>query len=412
MSVRFAENVQQLLAVEPPRPLAEGECRDERSRRCGLCLASQVDYERELTAKQTALLSFWSLHRLPEPAPKLIPGQPGRDYRFTSRRRCFMEDSGLQLAMVELEEGRRLRPFSPLWCRLEPAMHRSIYGLLGKEMRGTRYPRLREALLHVVLKGLDDSPGVVFSLAGLDPHILREANRLSKVLTRRFPMLTGVWIHRHSGGKGYALGSAAGASGGNLRKLYGRDELRIESPCGSLRFSPLCFSQVHPGMIGPLLRSAEELLPKSESARLLDLYCGYGLFALNLHRGYRQVLGLEGSMDSVRWAQENARRLRLAQLHFRRLDIQPESLAATLPMATPTEDLILDPPRPGPSPGVIPVLAARRPRRVLHICCDIERIPIEMRQWADQGYRLAAARALDMFPGVPAVESLLLFLPD
>lgn len=412
MNVRFAEMVQQLLAVEPPRPLADGECRDERGRRCGLCLASCVDYERELPAKQTALRSFWSLHRLPEPAPELIPGQPGRDCRFTSRRRCFADDSRLQLAMVELEEGRGLRPFSPLRCRLEPAVHGSIYGLLGMEMRSTRYPRLREALLHVVLKGLDDSPGVVFSLAGLDPHILREANRLSKVLTRRFPMLAGIWIHRHSGGKGYALGSAAGASGANLRKLYGRDELRIESPCGSLRFSPLCFTQVHTGMIGPLIRGAEELLPKSESGRLLDLYCGYGLFALCLRHNYRQVMGLEASMDSVRWAQENARRLRLERIQFRRLDIQPESLAAALPATLPMEDILLDPPRSGPSSGVIPLLAARRPRRVLHICCDIERIPIEMRQWADQGYRLAAAKALDMFPGVPAVESLLLFLPD
>ena len=408
----FGDLMQQALAAEPSRALAKGECRDARGRRCNLCDASRVDYSREFPAKQTALSRFWRQHRLPDPTPEMAPAQQGRDYRFTSRRRFFMDGTKVQLALVELEEGRRLRPFSPLRCRLEPAVHGSIYDLLVSELNTTRYLRMRETLLHVVLKGLDDSLGVVLSLSDLNPQILRDANRLSKVLTRRFPKLTGVWLHRHSGGKGYALGSTAGAAGGGWRKLYGNDALRIEAPCGQLRFSPFCFTQAHAGMIEPLVRCAQELLPKADITGMLDLYCGYGLFALHLQCNYRQVLGLEGSFEAVRWAQDNARRHGMTRVRFRQADIQPDSLAAKLPAVPSTEDIILDPPRSGPSPGVIGVLAARRPKRVLQICCDIERIPLEHRDWANQGYRLAAARTLDMFPGVAAVETLLLFIPD
>ena len=412
MIPNFSNSMEQALAAEQPRSLAEGECRDARGRRCTLCYASRIDYDQEVRAKQIALRSFWVQHHLQEPAPELMPALQGRDYRFTSRRRCFMNHSTVQLALVEPEEGHGSRPFSPLRCRLEPTVHGSIYSLIRSELGSLRYPRLLETLLHVVIKGVDDSSGVVLSLAELNPPILRDANRISKVLTRRFPHITGVWIHRHSGGKGYALGSTAGTAGGTLRKLYGQDALRIETPSGQLRFSPLCFCQAHAGMIAPLIRFAMELLPKSDTFRMLDLYCGYGLFALHLQQNYRHVLGLEGSFEAVRWAQENAHRMRMARVHFRQVDIQLDSLAAAVPRASSTEDIVLDPPRSGPSPGVIRVLAARRPQRVLHICCDIERIPTERQAWADQGYRLAAARVLDMFPGVAAVETLLLFVPD
>jgi 23S rRNA (uracil1939-C5)-methyltransferase len=60
---------------------------------------------------------------------------------------------------------------------------------------------------------------------------------------------------------------------------------------------------------------------------------------------------------------------------------------------------------------VIEVVAARKPRRVLHLFCNSDSMPGEVMRWKESGYVASWARPFDMFPGTPVVEFLIAFEP-
>ncbi|HNF85922.1 MAG TPA: class I SAM-dependent RNA methyltransferase, partial [bacterium] len=69
---------------------------------------------------------------------------------------------------------------------------------------------------------------------------------------------------------------------------------------------------------------------------------------------------------------------------------------------------VLDPPRTGTAPGVIEALAKATPDRVVHIFCDIERLPHELKRWRLNGYRAAHIVPVDLFPATDNVEVIIL----
>ena len=97
---------------------------------------------------------------------------------------------------------------------------------------------------------------------------------------------------------------------------------------------------------------------------------------------------------------------------FIRTDINDETIERILAQATPSDVALLDPPRKGTSDGVIEAIAAKRPRKVVHIFCDIDIIGKELREWSKSGYTAKRAVPFDMFPGTPSIETMILLEPD
>ena len=73
--------------------------------------------------------------------------------------------------------------------------------------------------------------------------------------------------------------------------------------------------------------------------------------------------------------------------------------------------MLLDPPRGGTAEGVIEVLAAKRPGRVVHLFCDIDIMPAEIRRWEASGYVREKVIPFDMFPGTSTIEVVTLLRP-
>jgi tRNA/tmRNA/rRNA uracil-C5-methylase (TrmA/RlmC/RlmD family) len=73
--------------------------------------------------------------------------------------------------------------------------------------------------------------------------------------------------------------------------------------------------------------------------------------------------------------------------------------------------VVLDPPRRGTEIGVIGAVANRAPAKVVHIFCNIDIIPAELEQWKRVGYQTSKIVPLDMFPGTPNLEVLVLLEP-
>jgi tRNA/tmRNA/rRNA uracil-C5-methylase (TrmA/RlmC/RlmD family) len=181
-----------------------------------------------------------------------------------------------------------------------------------------------------------------------------------------------------------------------LRVTYG--DLR-------LAFHPTSFCQVNESIVPPMLRLAEDMLEPRSGERLLDLYCGAGLFSHALAGRVREVIGVDAEGPSIEAATVNARRLRRGQTRFIASRITADSIER-LPRASGDELVLLDPPRHGTESGVIRAIAARHPRRVVHVFCNVDEIPGALREWAGAGYTPRRVVPLDMFPGTPNLELL------
>jgi tRNA/tmRNA/rRNA uracil-C5-methylase (TrmA/RlmC/RlmD family) len=73
--------------------------------------------------------------------------------------------------------------------------------------------------------------------------------------------------------------------------------------------------------------------------------------------------------------------------------------------------ILLDPPRSGTDKEVIEYIAARKPTRVLHIFCNVDIMPNELKRWTESGYSITRAIPFDMFPGTSAIEMMVLLTP-
>jgi 23S rRNA (uracil1939-C5)-methyltransferase len=73
-----------------------------------------------------------------------------------------------------------------------------------------------------------------------------------------------------------------------------------------LQFHPTEFTQVNHGVNRMLVRRAMALLKPQAGERIADLFCGLGNFTLPIARLGRACLGIEGSPELVKRAEENA----------------------------------------------------------------------------------------------------------
>lgn len=174
-------------------------------------------------------------------------------------------------------------------------------------------------------------------------------------------------------------------------------------------FSPTEFTQVNHAINRVLVRRAMTLLDPRPGERVADLFCGLGNFTLPIARLGANVVGIEGSAELVRRAQENAAANGLsARTEYgvaNLFEATPESLAALGHF----DKILIDPPREG-AVEVVKSLGECAPARIVYVSCN----PATLARDAailvmQQGYRLRGAGVVNMFPNTSHVESIALF---
>ncbi len=173
-----------------------------------------------------------------------------------------------------------------------------------------------------------------------------------------------------------------------------------------IAFGPTDFTQVNHAVNRLLVGRALSLLDPRPGDRIADFFCGLGNFTLPIARSGADVLGVEGSAGLVARAQENARANGLAdRCEFAVADLFEAAACARLPAF---DKVLLDPPREG-AIELVKSFAAKAPSRIVYVACD----PATLARDAGvlvhtQGYRLAAAAVVNMFPHTSHVESIAL----
>ncbi len=177
----------------------------------------------------------------------------------------------------------------------------------------------------------------------------------------------------------------------------------------SLRYRPTEFTQVNAGVNRVLVKRAVDLLDPRPGERVGDLFCGIGNFTLALASRGPDVLGIEGSVQLVERAAQNARLNGLeARARFVAHDLYADA-AGALERLGRVDKLLIDPPRDG-ALDICKGLGEAGPSRIVYVSCSPSTLARDAGVLVNvNGYRLVKAGVVNMFPHTGHVESIALF---
>lgn len=384
--------------------LARSYCVAPGGRRCRLCNASRFSYETELAAKREAVRLFWQQHFATLTLQPLAASPRGRLYRSISKRKVSLLGRDVVCGLIDPDETDTggILPVSA--CAIEPESHQEVYRRVISALPSPALRALTQTLRYVIVRGDEKNTLVILSVTDSAPSLMRAANALSRVLTTAPSSVRAVYLHHDESDGRYYLGSGDPAGRVRMHKLFGTQGLKHDVEGKRFFYPPAAFSQVNHPALEVLTAAVRSLLHPDRATTLLDLYCGYGLFGLVLAGSFARVIGADISPDAISAANDNATRQKVRNVRFLRSTLDEESVEALLHRCRSPLAVVLDPPRGGTAEGIIPLLASYAPSRVVHLFCNIDGMPEELKRWESEGYQVDAAVPVDMFPGTAALE--------
>ena len=175
------------------------------------------------------------------------------------------------------------------------------------------------------------------------------------------------------------------------------------------RFDAEGFFQVNPFAAEALVSETVAASEAQIGDRVLDVYCGVGLFTVPLARITGMATGIELDAGAVRFAQENAARAGvLGQTKFVRASAVA-GLTASQARGDMWEIIVADPPRAGIEGPALDAIVGLAPRRFVYVSCDPATLARDARALVTGGYTLRFAQPIDLFPQTRHVETVACF---
>jgi tRNA/tmRNA/rRNA uracil-C5-methylase (TrmA/RlmC/RlmD family) len=179
-----------------------------------------------------------------------------------------------------------------------------------------------------------------------------------------------------------------------------RQEREISIKVGHHRYrlSTSSFFQVNRHLLGTMLRRVSEHASRVQRKRTaVDLYAGVGFFTLPIAEQFENVIAVEGSNASARYARLNV------PPNVRVIERPVERELAHLPKA---DFAFLDPPRAGARQEVIASLGEKTREIIAYLSCDPVTFARDAGRLTASGWRLSTLDLLDLFPNTHHVETL------
>ncbi|NLF18712.1 MAG: class I SAM-dependent RNA methyltransferase [Lentisphaerae bacterium] len=373
---------------------------------------AHLDYAAELAVKNAALREFWEREGLPLTPDEVAPAPRPRHYRTTTRRHVVVSRGRMQL-LADPGGDRPGRPGGLAASALEPTEHAALYNAIAERLREPHFRPLSEALHFVILRGSLTERCLILNVSHLDGVVVRKLRILAEGLPEGDRGLVSAFIFHDPTRSPYYLDTGAVPGSLKVKKLFGPEILMVSFNGRRYSYAPTGFTQVNEAMVPELLATARRLLAPGGGERLLDLYCGYGLFAHDLAADYAAVHGLDAAPEGIESARRNGHFLGTeVRASFRVCRIDGADVTRSLPKPDGRREVILaDPPRQGIPPAALAALAERAPARVVQACCGTDEMPAQIRAWQQHGYRLQAVCPLDMFPGTAHLETFIRLEP-
>ncbi len=195
--------------------------------------------------------------------------------------------------------------------------------------------------------------------------------------------------------------------GGETRVLWGEARYRTEVAGITYHVQPTSFFQTSAAGAEAIVANVLRILGDVKGRRVLDVYGGVGLVALQVAKKGGRALVVEGNPASIADGRLTAEKNGL-EASFRRG--RAEDVVPRLAREGSRFDaVVLDPPREGCHRRVIDVVRrVLAPSRIVYVSCDPESLARDLAALGD-GYELEEVVPIDMFPHsfhVEAVASL------
>ncbi|UCE41833.1 MAG: class I SAM-dependent RNA methyltransferase [Candidatus Aminicenantes bacterium] len=163
------------------------------------------------------------------------------------------------------------------------------------------------------------------------------------------------------------------------------------------------FFQSNASLTTKLVKEVTYQCEKLDFYRILDLYCGVGLFSLSIAENTTPVLGVDINKRAIDSARLNARKMDLGQVSFICSPVENFLQSASIG----TNDLvIIDPPRSGCPESLIHIVSERKPDFICSISCALPSHIRNLKQWMRNSYDVQSITALDMFPFTEYLETV------
>lgn len=339
---------------------------------CGGCTLQHITYAQQLHWKgDTVREALRRISHLDVELPEVVPSPKDQHYRsrvtFTLMRLsggrvvAGFHHLGVPHRIVDVDEG----------CILpEPAVASVWNGLRRAWGEGARrLPAGRK--LRLTLRAVDE--GVILVVAGG-----RGPGR-PDILLREVEGLVAVWAEKPKGG-------------GKL--LAGLGHVHDTRFGETMQTGPTTFLQVNREASEALHEWVVEQGGVREGEKVVDAYCGVGLYGRELARAGADVLGIERDPEAAKAASCEA----------------PESFTVwtvavedRIQEALPADLVVLNPPRSGVDERVTDVLQAAGPPRLIYVSCDPATLARDIGRLSSS-YGVVNVRAFDLFPQTAHVE--------
>ena len=342
--------------------------------RCGGCTLEHLEYPVQLEAKAgVATDALQRIGKLDVEVERVEPSPERLRYRnrvtFTLRR----TGDGVVAGFRELEAPDRLLDITA-GCLLPESPIAEAWGQLrdawGPEAR--RLPSGEE--LRLTLRSSEGGSVALVIDGGYAPGRPEE-------LVGAVARLVSVW-HRPENGSEHRL--LAGEP--SFRDVWAGDVLELSGDV---------FTQVNRTAAVGLEAHVLDRVLDGRPERVLDAYCGVGVYARRLARAAVEVVGIEAHPDAVAEARRSAPTA----------EILEGTVAERLQETLPVDVAILNPPRAGVEEAAVAILAEDGPDRVVYVSCDPATLARDLKRLGDR-YEVAAIRCFDLFPQTAHVETV------
>jgi len=165
------------------------------------------------------------------------------------------------------------------------------------------------------------------------------------------------------------------------------------------------FFQANTSLVETLVDEVIRLSAPSQADRVIECYCGSGLFSAFLAERCKSFAGVEIEEGAVECARENLRGL--SNSVFFCGDVK-DILQGDFFRDEPADVIVMDPPRTGCEKDVLGAIAAMAPRKLVYVACDPVTQARDIAFFIQEGYGLKTVQPLDMFPQTKHIEAVAL----
>jgi 23S rRNA (uracil1939-C5)-methyltransferase len=186
--------------------------------------------------------------------------------------------------------------------------------------------------------------------------------------------------------------------------LSGEDHLVMQVNGRPLLVSAGSFFQTNFSAAEAMVNEVIAMIGERGCNRLLDIYCGVGLFSAFLAGQVKELAGIEANASACRDFAVNLD-------EFDNVSLYEGTAERVLPlMDFQADTVILDPPRSGLRPEAREALIKLHPETIVYVSCNPATLARDTKCLLEGGYHLQKSILVDMFPQTYHMESINLFI--